>query len=167
MRSALTDAEEVYIGAPDGIWSDGTTLWVFTGAFQNLAAFNLSSKARDSGKDVSVGSVWSPVYVTGHGSTVWMGQRHLNRLWAYSLASKARDPGKDITLHPDNGDRSALWTDGTTMWVADNEDDKLYAYAVADGARQTGKEFDVPGLNTRAMWSDGTTCGSRTGCGIA
>ena len=144
-------------GTPEDLWSDGTTLWVFSGAAQKLAAFNLSSKARDSGKDVSVGSVWLPVSMTSDGSTVWVAQRNLNRLWAYSLAGRVRTPGKDITLHADNGDRSALWTDGTTMWVADNEDDKLYAYAVSGGARQRDKEINVAGLDVRAMWSDGTT----------
>ena len=86
-----------------------------------------------------------------------MGQRNLNRLWAYSLASKAREPGKDITLHADNGDRSALWTDGTTMYVADDDGNKLYAYAVSGGARQPDKEINIAGLDVRAMWSDGTT----------
>ena len=92
--------------------------------------------------------------MTVHGRTVWVAQRYLNRLWAYSLDTKARTPGKDITLHPDNGDRSALWTDGTTMWVADSRDRKLYAYAVSDGARQRDKEFDITNLNPQGMWSD-------------
>ena len=159
LRSGLTVEQGTHkiSGPPEDLWSDGTTLWVFSGASQKLAAFNLSSRARDSGKDVSVGSVWLPVSMAGHGATVWVAQRNLNRLWAYSLASKARTPGKDITLHADNGDRSALWTDGTTMWVADNEDDKLYAYAVSGGARQPDKEINVAGLDVRAMWSDGTT----------
>ena len=161
LRSGLTvdQGTRITSGPPEDLWSDGTTLWVFSGASQKLGAFNLSTRARDSGKDVSVGSVWVPVSMTVHGSTVWVAQRNLNRLWAYSLASKARTPGKDITLHADNGDRSALWTDGTTMWVADNEDEKLYAYAVSGGARQLDKEIDFtgPAISPGALWTDGTT----------
>ena len=163
MNSGIRDDDGVdRIGAPNDIWSDGTTLWVHSGALGKLVAFNLSTKARDSAKDVNVASVWGPVSMTGHGSTVWVGQRNLNRLWAYSLDSKSRDPGKDITLHPDNGNREALWTDGTTMWVMDNpvnRDTKLYAYSVSDGARQPDKEIDIPEeiYHAGAMWSDGTT----------
>ena len=169
LKTGVTDdhGHEELIRAPGNIWSDGTTLWLYSRDLGKLAAFNLSSKARDLTKDIDVGSVWYPVSVTGDGSTVWMGQQYLNRLWAYSLDTRARVPGKDITLHPDNGDRSALWTDGTTMWVADYDDEKLYAYAVSDGARQRDKEFDIPGAARRedcygcgyagAMWSDGTT----------
>ena len=159
LKTGETDdhGHQLLITDADDIWSNGTTLWLHSRDLGELAAFNLSTKARDLTRDISVGSVWRPVSVAGDGTTVWMGQRHLNRLWAYSLARKVRTPGKDITLHPDNGDRSALWTDGTTMWVADNEDDKLYAYAVSGGARQPDKEINIAGLDARAMWSDGTT----------
>ena len=139
------------------IWSDGTTLWAYSGDLGKLVAFNLSNRARDMGKDIEVASVWRPVSFTSDGETVWVGQKYLNRLWAYSLSGRTRVPAKDITLDAENGDRSALWTDGTTIWVADNDDDKLYAYAVANGASQDDKEIEIEDLEAVAMWSDGTT----------
>ena len=157
LKTGETDdhGHQLLITDADDIWSNGTTLWLHSRDLGKLAAFNLSTKARDLTRDISVGSIWTPVSFTSDGATVWVAQRNLNRLWAYSLASKVRTPGKDITLHPDNGDRSALWTDGTTMYVADDDGNKLYAYAVADGTRQQGKEIDFPGFGP--IWSDGTT----------
>ena len=98
--------------SPRSIWSDGTTLWVLDNFDEQLEAYNLSGKTREYARDINAASIWTPVSFTSDGATVWVAQRNLNRLWAYSLAGRVRTPGKDITLHPDNGDRSHLWTDG-------------------------------------------------------
>ena len=84
-----------------------------------------------------------------------------NKIYAYTLSSGARVSGKDITLHADNANGTALWSDGTTMWVTDSTDDKVYAYKLSDGSRVTAKDYtgltDAGNTSPVGIWSDGTT----------
>ena len=171
------DINDLFAGEdfkPQGIWSDGTTVWVGGRNWAPIHAYTLATGARDPDKDITplndiedsqvqqVTSLW------GNATTLWAGGPG-NKIWAYKLDLNAdgtagdnfgaRDSDMDITLDADNSSAKGIWSDGATMWVADLHDNKVYAYALPDGARQTNKDFDL-GLvraNIGGIWSDGDT----------
>ena len=151
---------------PQGLWSDGTTMWVTDGDNDKLYAYNLSTKARDSSKDfntLSAAGNNSPQGLWSDGTTMWVTDSSDDKLYAYNLSTKARDSSKDFnTLSAaENNSPQGLWSDGATLWVADSSDDKLYAYNLSTKTRDSSKDFNTlsaAGNNSPiAMWSDGTT----------
>ena len=148
---------------PQGIWSDGTTMWVLDRFDRKLYAYNLATKARDSSKDFNTlraARNFGPEGIWSDGTTMWVSDNFDNKLYAYNLATKARDSSKDFStlpsLHPD-----CLWSDGTTMWISDSGERKLYAYNLATKARDSSKDFDTlaaaGNTHPQGLWSDGTT----------
>ena len=150
--------------SPDGIWSDGTTMWVADSADDKLYAYNTDG-TRDSDKDFDTlseagnnapGSIWS------NGTTMWVADSDDQKLYAYRMSDKGRDSAKDFdTLATAlNTDLGGFWSNGTTMWVADWSRDKLYAYNT-DGTHDSAKDFVTLSLagnnNPYGIWSDGTT----------
>ena len=153
------------LASPEGIWSDGTTMWV-AGRGAKIYAYNLVTKVRDSGKDFnglsSSGnrnseSIWSD------GTTMWAADVIDAKVYAYDMATKARVPRKDFdTLRAaGNGTPRGLWSDRVTLWVGDWRDGKIYAYDMATKARLPSNDFDTPGTVgnnvVEGLWSDGTT----------
>ena len=103
---------------PQGIWSDGTTMWVAEGYSA------LTGERRDS--------ITDRLYayrLTDDPDTV------ADEFGAY-------DRDKNITLaastDADNGAPRGIWSNGITVWVADVEDYKLYTYFLPQTA------VDVP-----------------------
>ena len=151
---------------PDGIWSDGTTMWVADRDDDKIYAYNLATKARDSSKDfntlIAAGNI-DPINIWSDGTTMWVGDLDDNKLYAYNLATKLHDSDKDFNTLNAAGNTSpyGMWSDGTTMWVADFNANKIYAYNVATKARDISKDFNtlIAAGNTDAVgiWSDGTT----------
>ena len=154
------------LASPEGIWSDGTTMWV-VGRGAKIYAYNLVTKVRDSGKDFnglsSSGnrnseSIWSD------GTTMWAARDVTDaKVYAYDMATKARVPRKDFdTLRAaGNGTPRGLWSDRVTLWVGDWRAGKIYAYDMATKARLPSNDFDTPGTvgnnAVEGLWSDGTT----------
>ena len=146
--------------SPQGMWSDGTTMWVADGDDDKLYAYTLATGVRNSTSDISLhtdngdaAGIWSD------GTTVWVADDEDDKLYAYALSGGARDTSKEFSLHADNGDAAGIWSDETTVWVADDDDNKLYAYTLSDGARDASKEFVLSGdsRDARGIWSDGST----------
>ena len=152
---------------PSGIWSDDTTMWVADFIGQKLYAYALSTKARDSGKDIDLsadfGTFNGPNGIWSDGTTMWVVNSLSLTLLAYKLTPGAdfgsHDSSKDIALASDNGDPWGLWSDGETMWVTDRADLNLYAYNLSTKARDSGKDVALTSKNghPRGLWSDGTT----------
>ncbi len=143
---------------PQGVWSNGTTIWVADDDDDKLYAYTLATSARDISKDISLHTdnddatgIWSD------STTIWVADDDDDKLYAYTLATSARDTSKDISLHTDNVDPQGVWSNGTTIWVADNVDAKLYAYTLATSVRDTSKEFLPGGLLPTGIWSKGAT----------
>ena len=151
---------------PQGIWSDGTTLWVADWLNEELYAYDMASKARVPDKDfdtlADAGNTW-PGGIWSDGTTMWVVDWFDQEIYAYDMASKARVPGKEFNTLEAAGNAlpQGIWSDGTTLWVADLTDEKLYAYDMASKARVPGRDFDTlrAARNTwpRGIWSDGTT----------
>ena len=120
-------------GRPDGIWSDGTTMWVADWDDSKLYAYNLATKQRDSAKDfdtLAAAGNNNPDGIWSDGTTVWVSDLIDQKIYAYNMATKQRDSAKDFdTLAAaGNNNPADMWSDGTTLWVTDWGDGKIYAY---------------------------------------
>ena len=147
---------------PQGIWSNGTTMWVADDDDDKLYAYALATGARDMARDIAslaAAGNDSPRGIWSDETTVWVVDDLDNKLYAYALATGARDSVKDITLDPANGAPWGIWSDGTIIWVTNDDDLRLYAYTLDGGTRQTDIEFLLSGdtRDPRGIWSDGST----------
>ena len=149
------------ISQPEGIWSDGTTMWVMPWQGTKIHAFDMATKARDSSKDITIKSGLNHALgITSDGTTMWLSNYiTTDKLFAHNISSKSYDSTKDITLHADNNWATYLTSDGTTIWVLDHTDKKIYAYAASTRTRDTSKELTLHADNANAtgLWTDGTT----------
>ena len=155
----LYDLDPVTIHYPQGIWSDGTTMWVTNKSRSTVFAHTLATSTRDTDAefdlDADNGNPWG---IWSDGTTIWVIDSSDRKLYAYTLDTGARDATKDVLLDADNSSARGMWSDGTTVWITDGLDIELYAYTLDTGARDTGKEFDLTTTTQRAgIWSDGTT----------
>ena len=150
----------------EGIWSDGTTMWVANRFPSKIYAYSLATKQRDAGKDfdtLRAAGNNDPSGIWSDGTTMWVADQRDSKIYAYSLATKQRDAGRDFdTLSAaGNNEPQGIWSDGTTMWVADGFYKKIYAYSLTTKQRDAGKDFDTlraAGIyNPQGIWSDGTT----------
>ena len=145
---------------PNGLWSDGTYLWMVVddGSVEALA---LADNSHAAGQYFRTDYSSKTSGIWGNSSTIWVSRNakdgHL--LPAHRKDTKVADTDKNITLHADNIDVRAIWSDGTTMWVVDEDDLKAYAYGMDDGMRDEDPEFDLDPENEspQGMWSDGDT----------
>ena len=151
---------------PQGIWSDGTTMWVADWIHGKIFAYDLTTKAWVPGRDfntlltalnVAPRDIWSD------GETMWVADSFVEKIYAYDLATKAWVPSKDFDslIAAGNTWPIGIWSDGTTMWVVDYLEKKIYAYDLATKARVPGKDFDslkaARNVSPEGIWSDGTT----------
>ncbi|MBC6399968.1 MAG: hypothetical protein GDA37_02960 [Ekhidna sp.] len=92
--NALTAAGNT---SPEGLWSDGTTLWVanrdgFNDGDEKLYAYTLSTGTRDAGKDINTLTMTgndSPRGLWSDGTTIWVANSGFGdeKLYAYTLAT--------------------------------------------------------------------------------
>ena len=168
-RNSAEDFDGLYEAEnddPEGIWSDGTTMWVADSSDSKIYAYNISNKARVSSKDFdtldSAGND-SPEGIWSDGTTMWVADYSDDKIYAYNMSNKARVSSKDFDTLDSAGNDSpeGIWSDGTTMWVADYSDDKIYAYNMSNKARVSRKDFDTlegaKNDHPRGIWSDGAT----------
>ena len=134
--------------------SDGTTLWFVDDTPNKATAYTVSTRARDTSKDVSLGSgIWTGGVTDG--TTLWFINLTDKKAVAYIASTLARDSGSDISLG--DGD----WYGGPytygTLWFVDNKANKVATYTASTRARDASKDIDLgTGLWTGGM-SDGTT----------
>ncbi len=157
---------------PQGIWSDGTTMWV-TDSMNNVEAgtkiyaYDLVTKTRNPAEDFDIliasGNA-TPRDLWSDGTTMWVVDTVDDKVYAYKMSDKSRDASKDFNTLRNAGNRhpAGLWSNGTTMWVADWEDDKVYAYKMSDKSRDASKDFNTlagsgDSYGPNGLWSDGTT----------
>ena len=96
-----------------------------------LYAYNLSTKAHDSDKDIALASDNdTPSGLWSDGETMWVVQSLADKLYAYNLSTKARYSDKDIILASDNVGPLGIWSDSETMWVSDSVEEKIFAYSI-------------------------------------
>ena len=165
-------------GAPEGIWSDGATIWVADSSDDKLYAYALYGGTRQDGTGDTTNREFAlhsensdPWGIWSDGTTIWVADRTDDKLYACALDGGRRQDGagdttsREFALHSDNGASRGIWSDGATIWVADSGDDKLYAYDLDAGRRQDGtgrtinREFALHSKNDipSGIWSNGST----------
>ena len=147
-------------GAPRGIWSDGSTMWVADFTDRKLYAYSLSDSSRLDDRDINLGgSNFNPLGLWSDQTTIWVLNANDDKIYGYTLANGSRDMTKDIRLDGDNDIPVDIWSDGTTMYVVDQNDRKLYAYSLSSGERQTGKDLTIGFNRPRpvGVWSNGNS----------
>ena len=155
--STLSAAGNTRLG---GIWSDGTTLWVVDYEDDKLYGYNIATKLRDSGKDLSlIDDNGEPEGIWSDERTLWVADDGDDKLYGYNITTKLREPDKDFDLAVGNDTPRGIWSDGETLWVADNGNDKIYGYRLSDKSRDLSKGFDLAVGNDapRGIWSDEST----------
>ena len=127
-----------------GVWSDGTTLYVLailksrSTPGGKIFAYRLSDGGRRSSKDIILPSENSHPYgLTARGGVMYVGDNRDDKVYAYDIESGSRQSERDIngidTLRRDMTD---LWLDGDTIWVSYWLSDFIRAYDVATGERK-------------------------------
>ena len=151
----------------EGIWSDGTTMWVSDSLADRIYAYKTRSYFRDTSKEFDnltnacSGDFDRSEGIWSDGATMWVADSLCDKLYAYNMTTKLRAPAKDFDTLRDAGNWSpgAIWSDGTTMWVTNNN--KLYAYDMATKLRAPAKDFDTliaaGNRSASGIWSDGVT----------
>ena len=154
-QATLKDSFKPPGSSLNGIWSDGTTIWVVDDEFHDdvpdtVRAYRKSDQTRDDEKDITgrtmeaAGNVKSRG-IWSDGTTMWVADSREDKIFAYDKTTRQRDASKDFyTLRAaGNNEPSGIWSDGTTMWVADPSDNKIYAYRMSDKSRDPDKDFDI------------------------
>ena len=130
------------ISTPQGIWSDGTTLWVvdrgnnITNVEEKIYAYTLADGTRDANKDINLNTDNDRPYgLWSDGTTLWVSNDDFSnsdndKVYAYRLTDGTRDADREFGLAA--GSRffrpRHIWSDGTTLWVLNGTDEKIYAY---------------------------------------
>ena len=155
----------------EGIWSDGTTMWVADHDDDRIYAYRLSDGARVEELEFDLYNrslfegnhhargIWSD------GTTMWVADHDDDRIYAYRLSDGERveelEFGDDVLKAAGNADATGIWFDATamTMWVADRSDDLIYGYDQATKALvRTIDTLKAAGNHdAEGIWSDGTT----------
>ena len=163
------DSANIY---PDGLWSDGTTLWVLERSpaigDPKIYAYTISTGARDSAKDfntLDANGNGSPHGIWSDGTTMWVSDGYDDKIYAYNFSNKSPNSSKDFSnallTGAGNTDVEDIWSDGTTMWAVDTTDDKLYAYDLAGRTRKSSEDFNTlagaGNTDSRGIWSNGVT----------
>ena len=146
-----------------GIWSDGATMWMVDHRSDKVYAYNLSTRARDGAKDITLNRAHrNPNGLWGNLDTriMYVADWEDDILYAYNMDSGAYLSGENISIGSSgNNNPEGIWSDGRTMWVVDLKDKKMYAYNLRTKARDTSREFNLHSENVhpRGVFSDGST----------
>ena len=156
--------------SPDGIYSDGKTMWVGDSIHSpvKVFAYNMATKAHDSAKDYNIGSaplkLRSPAGMWGNGTTMWIVDYADPEIYTFditgtSISLTSEKISKDRLDSAENRNPWGIWSDGTTMWVADDGKDYVFAYRLSDKSRDQSKEFRLHEDNKSptGLYSDGDT----------
>ena len=109
---------------PEGIWSNGATVWISYGVLDGvntLLAYNLATGDREPDNDIPIPEVTFAYGIWGDGATIWVIQPRTRstspKLFAYGISTKQREEDYDFNTlartQPIN-----LWSDRDTMWIS-------------------------------------------------
>ncbi|WP_419932268.1 cadherin-like beta sandwich domain-containing protein [Candidatus Poriferisodalis sp.] len=131
---------------PEGIWSDGTTMWIADSDFNRVVIIDLATGSYQSTKIRGVGRRHgnsNPRDVWSDGDVMWILDDEDDRIYAYDIDDADRHTSLEIgTLgRVGNDDPAAIWSDGDTMWVLDSEDLIVYPYTMPPRARLASLSF--------------------------
>ena len=153
-----------------GIWSDGTTMWVADWDDKKLYAYLLNRNSwnthpRIPDKDISLaGSNDTPRGLWGTHDRIFVVDKDDTKVYAYSTNDGSRLTDEEFDLHSANGNPWGIWGSETRVWISDIDDQMLYVYernpnSSEHGERKPAFEIRLPKGNKdpRGIWSDGQT----------
>ena len=144
-------------GTPEGVWSNGSTIWVVDNDNDRLVAYQRRTgnylAAKTLELDTANGNardIWSD------GSTVWVSDWDDTKLYAYGLSSGNRRADSDIDLTNRNDAPRGITGLDNAILVVDKDDTWVYAYSQSTGDRLPDVEFDLHGSNDHpwGIWAD-------------
>ncbi len=144
---------------PEGLWSDGSTMWIVEGRDDKILAYSMSTQNRQSGKDIELASYNDdPQGIWSDGTVMWVADWDDTKLYGYSLSNGQRLSGRDIDLTGSNDGPRGVWGHGSFIYVVDKDDTWVYAYNKSNRNRASGEEFDLHSHNQHpwGIWGDGT-----------
>ena len=154
---------------PEGVCSDGTTMFVADGDDDKVYAYKMSDTTADSTKDItlSLGN-GQPRGLWCDGTTVYVANDDAtsdNKVFAYKISDGTAVTANDfdeLYLSTNTAAQNAetprgIWSDGTTMFVADGGDDSVFAYKHSDESQDSAKNLALSSGNDdpEGMWFDG------------
>ncbi len=152
---------------PWGIAADSSTVWVGDPSAEDVKAYNLTGKTRDSDKDITTmlltESSPSPFGLYAEGSILWVS---VNQTTSRAFDNSGTTPTRSNTNElndtalddADNANMSGLWASADYFYVADTFDDKLFAYDRTSKAHAPTADIALRDGNVDPLgiWSDGT-----------
>lgn len=144
-------------GTPEGVWSDGSTMWVVDNDSRRLVAYNRATGDYLAGKTIELhGSNGNPRGIWSNGTTIWVSDWNDTHLYAYGLSTGNRQANLDIDLASRNDAPRGITGLNNTILVVDKDDTWVYAYSVDGGGRVQDAEFDLNGSNGHpwGIWAD-------------
>ena len=135
-------------GTPEGVWSDGSTMWVVDNDSGRLVAYNRSTGDYLADKTIELDSSnGSPRGIWSNTSTIWVSDWDDTHLYAYDLETGNRLADRDIDLTSRNDAPRGITGLYSAILVVDKDDTWVYAYSANDGSRLEDVEFDLNGSN--------------------
>ena len=151
---------------PRGGWSDGETMWVVEAPVRRLFAYNVSTGARLSDRDINLlqrPNNFSHQYrgMWSDGETAWVADTVSRHITAYDL--ETRSAMSSLNIDVGNSGSEDLWSDGETIYVANrfNTRTRILAFDYSTRDEDQGKSI-TPARNSGlddpgGLWSDGVT----------
>ena len=147
-QSGIDLSGQMNSGRPEGVWSDGSTMWVVDNNSRRIVAYNRSTGDYLAEKTIDLDSsngnargIWSS---TG---TIWVSDWDDTKLYAYGLATGNRLASQDIDLAGSNDAPRGISGLHGTILVVDKDDTYVYAYSANDGSRAPDADFDLNSSN--------------------
>ena len=158
---------EVGNNTPDGIWSDGETLWVVDQDDAKIYAYNLATQERTPGKDfdtLAAAGNTHPAGIWSDGETMWVADRRDSHIYAYNMPPVASAPAEPdggpfvpfskneweeirTEIPRDHRYRQDIWSDSETMWLLSSP------YELSGSAKISLVAFDMD-TNKRDLEKD-------------
>ena len=114
-----------------GLWTDGTTMYVGDRSDKKIYAYTIATGQRDTSKEITLDTehahlsgLWSD------GTTIWASDSEDAKVYAYKMSDGSRDSAKDYDslVGGSQANPGSLWSDGTTMWIMIEGHDTIFAY---------------------------------------
>ena len=146
---------------PEGLASNGTSLWVAEHMQQHVHAYNVSTTgtfgARQEALEGALATAYgAPRGVWTDGSTLWVVDGSYLRVHAYGLGSSGVGSvrlSREVELAGGNQAPGGIAGSSGLLWVADTEQDTAYAYFIpaAPSGDITGVSLDGLGRTTAEL----------------
>ena len=103
-RDASQDFDDLSANdVPNGIWSNGETMWVSDSVADKLFAYDMATKARVSTQDYTTPADAGnsrPTGLTGHGLTMWVSDRADDKVYSYNRVVSSNATLSALTVSP-------------------------------------------------------------------